>query len=824
MVLPQNYTEEKYYGTTTESGCTDRVKKLMAMMHDLPNAICLHRSRCFTKVYKENWAQPDVIKKAMAVCETLDTLPLLYNEGELIVGVQATKNKAFPIHPEIETGWILQEGGLKGISERRYSPYYSTEEEQKEFAEDIAPFWKDKCLLAKYSNTCPEEIQDKIFGTYFGGPEFPLSVLGSHLHLDWQGILEKGTNSYKEYAIQKKSELDMNDLNNFGKDKFYDAVVMVLEAMERFSHRWADYMKSMAETVNDPALRKEYLEIAEICDRVPHEPARNFREALQSLWFTECCFYNDSTGPYLALGRMDQYMYKYYEQDKANGYTREYFMELLELFYLKLNNDFTFWDVESAQHMNGTATFQNILVGGVDEYGRNAENELSYLFIDSIIDAHILQPALCVRVNNVTSDKFLLKAMDLVAAGMGFPSFFNDGPCIAVTRSYGHSLKEAYDYSCSGCEDISYPGSYIWGPGQWVNLGMACELALHDGIKPANLPGRKAGERISVSTGDPRNFKTFEEYMDAVKMHIKRQMDLIYISSQHIAEAYQSYPLIIQSTFMNSCLDRGLPTHSGGLKSSSFPGYDTVGMADIADHCAAVKKLVFDEKVLTMDELIKALDANFEGYEDIRQMCLACPKFGNDDDYVDLIEQDVIDFFTSYVQTKPGIYSKRDPEKETAALRHKCGASTSPVSGNIPFGIGVGALASGRKAGEPLGDAAGAYMGMDKNGPTAAINSYGKVDNYQITGGNTINMYLNSSCFDSVEGKMGVVALLRSAFLQGIEHLQFNVMDKGVLLDAQKNPEKYPTLMIRVSGYSAYFVELDKSVQDVIIDRTLHTV
>ena len=205
-------------------------------------------------------------------------------------------------------------------------------------------------------------------------------------------------------------------------------------------------------------------------------------------------------------------------------------------------------------------------------------------------------------------------------------------------------------------------------------------------------------------------------------------------------------------------------------------------------------------------------------------MCLACPKFGNDDDYVDLIEQDVIDFFTSYVQTKPGIYSKRDPEKETAALRHKCGASTSPVSGNIPFGIGVGALASGRKAGEPLGDAAGAYMGMDKNGPTAAINSYGKVDNYQITGGNTINMYLNSSCFDSVEGKMGVVALLRSAFLQGVEHLQFNVMDKSVLLDAQKNPEKYPTLMIRVSGYSAYFVELDESVQDVIIDRTLHTV
>lgn len=817
--------EQKYLGQTTVYGCTDRVKKLMTQMHDASYGICLHRARCFTEVYKNNEDEPVVMKKALAVTKTLDTLPLLYNEGELLVGQRSTKIKSVPIHPEVETWWIMEEGGLKGLATRQFSPCTSTPEEQREFEEEIAPYWENRTLMAKFRKTCPRDIQDKIIGTNFGEVSFALAVYGTHVHLDWPEIITKGTSAYKAYAQQKLDEHNYYDLEERGKEHFYKASIMVLEAMERFSHRWADFMREKASATEDPALKAEYNEIADICDYVPHNAPRTFREALQAIWFVVCAFYNDSTGPLLAFGRMDQYLWPLYEKDIREGImTREDAMELLQLFYIKTNNIMLFADSDTAQHMAGNAAFQNVLVGGCDQFGNDATNDLSYLIVEAHMDAHILQPALCVRVNKKNSDKFLLKTLDCVAGGTGFPSYFNDDPCISVMTRYGNDLKASYNYSCTGCEDIGRPGGFNWGPGQWVNFAAAAELALTNGIRHAGLPGRKGGERISVETGDPRNFSTFEDYMNAVKAHIAAQIDMIYIASQYIVASYQDYPLVVQSIFMQNCLERGLPYHSGGARGSNTPGYSSVGMADVADACAAVKKLVFDDKVLTMDQLCTAIDANFEGYEDIRQMCLACPKWGNDNDYVDSLEQEVIDFFTSYILKKPGVFCKYDPDKETASIRHKCGASTSPVSGNVPYGHGTWALASGRKAGEPLGDAAGAYMGMDVNGPTAAVRSYGKIDNNTISGGSTINMYIQKENLETPEAKRKVLDLLRGTFALGIEHIQFNVMDKKVLADAQKNPNKYPTLMVRVSGYSAYFVELEESLQNAIMARTQHNI
>jgi formate C-acetyltransferase len=825
MTACNSVNEKEYLGQTTVYGCTDRVKKLMKQMHDAPYGVCLHRARCFTEVYRENEDESHVIKKAMAVVKTLDTLPLLFNEGELIVGQRSTKLKSVPIHPEVETWWIMEEGGLEGLQTRHFSPCTSTPEEQREFREEIAPFWEKKTLMAKFRKTCPKDIQDKIIGTNFGEVSFALAVYGTHVHLRWPDIIKYGTKAYKEYAQKKLDEHDYYDLEERGKEQFYKSAIMVLEAMERFSKRWADYMRQLAAETDDEALKAEYLEIADICERVPYEPPQTFREALQAIWFVVCAFYNDSTGPLLAFGRMDQYLWPLYEKDIREGViTRDEAKELLQLFYIKTNNIFLFGDNDTAQHLAGNAAFQNVLVGGCDQFGNDASNDLSFLIVEAHIESHILQPALCVRVNKKSSDKFLLRTLDSVANGTGFPSYFNDDPCISVMTRYGNDLKDAYDYSCTGCEDIGRPGGFNWGPGQWVNFAAATELALSNGIRHDGLPGRMGGQRISVETGDPRDFKTFEDYMNAVKAHIAAQIDMVYIASQYIVASYQDYPLMVQSIFMENCLERGLPYHSGGARGSNTPGYSAVGMADIADACAAVKKLVYDDKVITMDQLVTAVDANFEGYEDIRQMCLACPKWGNDDDYVDLLEQEVIDFFTTYVLKKPGVFCKYDPDKQTASIRHKCGASTSPVSGNVPYGQGTWALTSGRKAGEPLGDAAGAYMGMDINGPTAAVRSYGKIDNNTISGGSTINLYIHKENLETPAAKRKVLDLLKGTFALGIEHIQFNVMDKEVLEDAQKNPDKYPTLMVRVSGYSAYFTELDEALQNAIMDRTQHNV
>ena len=442
--------EQKYFGQTTVYGCTDRVRKLMAQMHDAPYGVCLHRARCFTEVYQANEDEPPVMKKAMAVVKTLDTLPLLYNEGELIVGQRSTKLKSVPLHPEVETWWIMEEGGLKGLTTRKFSPCTSTPEEQREFEEEIAPYWEKRTLMAKFRKTCPQEIQDKIIGTNFGEVSFALAVYGTHVHLDWPEIIAKGTNAYKAYAQKKLDEHNYYDLEERGKELFYKAAILVLEAMERFSHRWAEFMREKAAVATDPTLKKEYEEIAAICDYVPHNAPRTFREALQAIWLVVCAFYNDSTGPLLAYGRMDQYLWPLYEKDIREGImTRAEAMELLQLFYIKTNNIFLFADSDTAQHLAGNATFQNVLVGGCDQFGNDATNDLSYLIVEAHMDAHILQPSLCVRVNRKNPDQFLLKTLDCVAGGTGFPSYFNDDPCISVMTRYGNDLKAAYNYSLS---------------------------------------------------------------------------------------------------------------------------------------------------------------------------------------------------------------------------------------------------------------------------------------------------------------------------------------------------------------------------------------
>lgn len=587
---------------------------------------------------------------------------------------------------------------------------------------------------------------------------------------------------------------------------------------------WSKYMHKLAEKETDPVKKAEKENIAKICAHVPMNPARNFQEALQSVWFSMCVLANDSTGYLISFGQMDNYLYPYYKQDIESGALNDaQVLELIECFFIKTNNIVFFTDIDTEHFFAGNAVFANILTGGIDKYGNDATNELSYLLIDAQISVRCIQPAMCCKVSDVTCDKFRNKILDLVEAGMGYPSIYNDKVAIKTCLQYGFSQQDANEYITSGCEEIGRQGWWAWGPGQFINFGIAVDMAFTNGRKRPEAPGKGAGQQLSVQTGDPRTFKTYEEFENAVKAHVAEQMRLTYLSAQYCVEAYKSYPLIIQSVMAHSGLERGLPFHEGGAWSSAYPGYVGEGIPDIGNSLAAVKKLVYDDKVITMDQLCDALDANFEGYEDIRQLCLNAPKYGNDDDYVDRIEQQIFNWIAEETKSRPGILAKYDPDQGTARIRHQPGMALVPLSGCVPYGKNVGALPSGRKLSEPLGDSCSAYYGTDVNGPTAAMKSVGKV-NWAAQHGSITNMYITRDVLQDPAGRKRVNDLIRGAFDAGVGQLQFNIMDKDILEDAQKHPDNYPSLIVRVTGYSAYFVDLDKDVQDQIIARTVHTV
>ena len=805
------------------NGSTERVKKLNIQARSAPLAISLERARAYTEVYKTTEPLPPILRRAMATSKALDTTPPYILEGELVVGSESSALKAYPLHPELESNWIMMEGGLAAMCTRKVQPVFSTPEQIKEFEEEISPYWQDKTIIAKLFSTAPGYLIQRCYGSGFVEGIFMAGILGTHGNPDWEYIMANGLNGIKKTAQEKLAAWDIMNSEDLGKNHFYEAVIMEMEAIERFARKYAEYAGKLAAEEKDPKRKAELEQISEICGHVPHEAPRTFREAVQAFWFVLCAWHLEgNTGT--SLNRFDQYMYPFYKRDREAGIlTREEAQEILECLWIKLSSLCGIADSTTASFLDGAALFLNMQVGGVDKYGNDATNELSYLIMDALIATHTIQPHLSVRLHAGSPEKFRMKLVDLVAAGMGHPSIYNDAVAKQILLQNGCTMAEANDYGCGGCMELGRRGAYWWAPGTWINLGMAVDMAFTNGCKRSGVAGVNCGERLSVETGDPRSFKTFEEFEDAVKKHIATAVQSTVAFDRMIVELYRYYPVVLQSVLQKSGLERGLPFHEGGAYSSSSPGLDGMGIPDLGNSLAAVKKLVYDEKKITMDQLCEALDHNFEGYEDIRQMCLQAPKYGNDDDYVDLITQEIFDWMCSYAKTFPGVLSKRDPDQATAELRHQVGLALAPLSGSVAFGAQVGALPSGRKAGEPLGDSCAPYMGTDIKGPTAALKSVAKIPHYK-THGTITNMYVTSDSLKNDAGRHRLSDLIQTYFDLGGAHIQFNVMDKNVLRDAQVNPVKYPNLLVRVAGYSAYFVDLTKPVQDSIIARTEHSV
>ncbi|MBF8304263.1 MAG: PflD [Dehalococcoidia bacterium] len=800
-------------GMVTELGSTERVRNISGKFHSVRPSICLHRARAYTEVYRQTEGQPSVLRRAKALARTLEIMPAIISDDELIVGHPGCKPRSITVKPELHTPWLKMD--IDKLDERDQDPYVVSDREKREFKEEIAPYWAGKTLYDKWKANCPEDIAWKVNGTGFGSVSSMLFSLGYHYNPDYAEIFKNGLNGYKEQARNKMAGLNPDNLEDIGKEHFYQAIILICDAIESYARKYATTAREQVQSESNPERKKELEAIAQICDNVPHNAPRNFHEAVQSLWFIETIAYIEGTGPVIPLGRFDQYMYPFYKKDIEDGrITREKAQELVECLWIKMNGLIWFHDAMTASSSAGYVPFNNTIVGGVDRYGNDATNELSYLCIDAMMETRTVQPNLSVMLHPKSPEELRLKVADLVALGLGHPSIYNLRTSVLSCMTLGYSLSESMNCYIKGCNEPAATGGMQYGfaAGGWCNLGMATEFVFTRGIK--TLKGQKgSGKRIGVDTGDPKSLQTFESFYEAVKKQIEYQIKTAHIAENYVLQAAQGdFALLFESMLTKDCLDRGKDVLDGGARVYVGPGIEFVGIADVADSLAAVKKLVYEEKRVSMEDLCRALEANFEGYEGLRQLLLThSPKYGNDVDYVDELAVEILDYGANLVWSLRSIYGNKNTPVN------------APASANVPFGFPVGALPSGRKALEPLADGCSPAPGMDMCGPTAVIKSVTKLNHANLNG-TLFNLWLSGISMSTLEGKRRFVELVRTYQDLGGHHVQVNTIAKETLRDAQKNPLKYPTLMVRVAGYSAYFIDLSKPVQDHIIARVEHNV
>ena len=557
----------------------------------------------------------------------------------------------------------------------------------------------------------------------------------------------------------------------------------------------------------DEARKKELLVIAETCGRVPEKPARTFREAIQSFYFYQTCIFMEQNAASYNPGRMDQYLYPYYKADiEAGRLTPDEAQELLDCLWVKFSEPCLFQDEITAKFSAGYPMFQNLCVGGVDSRGMDAVNDLSYMILQATAEVQLYQPSLSVRYNIARNpNKFLKKIAEVLKLGTGFPAFHNDQIGIEMLLNKGIPLKEAYDWNPCGCVETNLAGKQrCYTSYADYNLGAAVEFALTNGVS------RKYGRQASVQTGDPLAFETFEQFLEAVKTHIRYEIRAI-VAGSHVNDdiGFERVCPALSMSF-EECISSAKDYAWGGAKYNIGNGIDAIGVADLINSVFAVKKLVYDEKSVSMKRLLEALEHNFEGYEDVEKLCVEAPKYGNDDEEVNELTADLFCFIADYIESFHSKFGKMTP-------------GILPVSGNTPFGLEVGALPSGRKAWAPLADGVSPNQGTDVEGMGAVLKSVSHIPHARFNQGTLLNLKLDPAFNEAPNSTESLMAFLKSLCTLDVFHAQFNVVDTETLRQAQITPDEYKGLLVRVAGYTAYFTELGREVQDDIISRSTHS-
>lgn len=781
----------------------DRINALREQYLNTRVEMDVYNAKYLTEGFKEAEGKPWILQKSNGYYHQCRDKAIYIQPHELLVGGVGFKPRAGVLCADSSASIIEKE--LDTISTRPYDPFYLSEEGKKVFTEDVQDYWKNKCVLDRWRLMAPKDMETLRNNGIIFIDRKAVRGYGENTP-GWERILHKGLGTIRQEAKDALAKLDDAVPGDLEKMYFYQATIQAADGIILLANRHADLAEKMAEECQDPIRKAELLKIAEVNRWVPEHPALNFYEACQSMLSYEYAIFMEQNASSYNLGRIDQYFYPYYKADKEAGIlTDEDAQELLDCLWIKIAEMSLFQDEITAQYAAGYCITVQTSCGGVDRYGNDATNELSYMMIQATEDVRFKEPNLGFTYSIAKNpDSLLHKAVESISRGLTMPAIYTNDVGIQMLQNKGIPLREAWDWNPCGCVETNLSGRLKqYTDIADINMGAMVELALNDGYS------RITGEKVGVSTGDPRNFKTFDDFYEALLKQIDYAVDVITSGNQLLDYLSMNFrPVPALSLSYEHCMENGLDySQPHGAKYTAGGGVITVGQADIINSVAAVKTLVYDEKKITMDELVKALDANFEGYEDLQKLCLAAPKYGNDDPqadfYVGAIYTHVADQFEKY-ETKFG--------KMTLGML--------PVSGNTPIGQWVGALPSGRKAGTPLTDGIGATGGTDVNGPTGLLKSVSCLPHARYTQGTQLNMKFEPELIKGENGMRHAMDMIKTMSLLDVYHVQINCVDRDTLLDAQKHPEKHRDLLIRVAGYTAFFVELSKETQDEIIGRT----
>lgn len=796
----------EHFGTLTE-----RMKEFREEVLDEKPYIDAQRAILATLAYKENLNQPRVMVRAKMLEKVLDNMSIYIEDKSLLAGNQATKNRNAPIFPEYTMEFVMKE--LDQFEKRDGDVFYITEK-TKEQLREIAPFWQNNNLRARGEALLPEEVR-VFMETGVFGMEGKLNAGDAHLVVNYERILKDGLRGYEKRVKEYKASLDLTDPESIDKYCFYNAVLIVLEAVRNFANRYSVLAKDLAEKELNQERKIELLEISRICSKVPYEPAETFREAVQSVWFIQLILQIESNGHSLSYGRFDQYMYPYYNRDIKNGTIKE--SEALELLTCLWIKTLTINKVRSQAHTlssAGSPMYQNVTIAGQTIDKKDAVNDLSFLVLKSVAQTRLTQPNLTVRYHKNINKHFLDECVEVMRLGFGMPALNNDEIIIPSFMDWQVKEEDAYNYSAIGCVETAVPGK--WGYRctgmSYINFPRMLLCTMNNGV---DLTSNK---RFTKGYGYFTEMESYEELLKAWDKTIREITRYSVIVENVIDKASErDVPDILCSALTDDCIARGKTIKEGGAVYDFISGLQ-VGIANMADCLAAIKKLVYEEKKITKQELWDAILDDFSSPENkkIQEMLIReAPKYGNDDDYVDQLIVEAYDSYIEEIEKYPNTRYNRGP---IGGIRY---AGTSSISANVGQGMSTMATPDGRNAFEPLAEGCSPAHNSDKNGPTAVFKSVSKLRTNKITGGVLLNQKMTPQMLSTEENRQKLELRIKTFFnrLHGY-HVQYNIVSKETLIDAQKHPEKHKDLIVRVAGYSAFFNVLSKKTQDDIIGRT----
>lgn len=837
---------------------TERVERLKRMIVDATPYVESERAVLVTESYKETEGLSPILRRAKAIEKIFNNLPITIRNDELIVGAITKNPRSTEICPEFSYEWVAKE--FDTMSKRIADPFEIPKETAKELEESFK-YWEGKTTSDLADSYMSKEAKDCMANGVFTVGNYFYGGVG-HICVDYGKILRKGFKGVIAEVIDAMNKMKRDDPDYIKRQQFYNAVIISYNAAINFAHRYANKARELADIELNPVRRVELLQIAANCDKVPENGATNFYEACQAFWFVQIMVQIESNGHSISPGRFDQYMYPYLKEDK--NVSKDFAQELIDCIWIKLNDINKTRDEVSAQAFAGYAVFQNLCVGGQNEEGLDATNEISYMCMEATAHVKLPAPSFSIRVWQGSPDEFLLRACEVARLGLGVPAMYNDEVIIPALINRGVTLRDARNYCIIGCVEPQCPNKTEgWHDAAFFNVAKVLEITLNNG---------KVGDKqLGPVTGDVTTFKNIDDLYAAFQKQMEYFVYYLVEADNCVDYAHaERAPLPFLSAMVDDCIGRGKSVQEGGAI-YNFTGPQAFGIADTGDSVYAIQKHVFEDKTITIEKLKEALDANFgngidgagsnvesnnksidatemqiyeavkkiltnsgsidiseiqskifsefkanvskgsEDYENIRRLLDNTPSFGNDIDEVDMVARKCAQLYCFEL------------EKYTNPRGGKFQAGIYPVSANVLFGKDVAALPNGRLAKKPLADGVSPRSGKDHAGPTAAANSVAKLDHFSASNGTLYNQKFLPSAVAGDKGLQNFTSIIRSYFDRKGMHVQFNVIDKQTLLNAQQDPKKYKDLVVRVAGYSAQFVVLAKEVQDDIISRTEHT-